>query len=133
MVRRGIFVFVLPLLLLASITLPIGQSPLSGMNISTAINYTEGTINKVNGSSYLVFQPNLAQANQYLASAKNLSQTDAPGAYSYLDMAISSANAQQVAISRFKDISFAVLLGLAVITALFLYLFSKPVGKRKHN
>lgn len=119
------------ILLLLALTIPLGRASsgsLSGMSLPAATNYTSGFISGVNGSGYLVFQPNLTSAYSYLEKAKNVSYGDPAAAYAYLNKALEAAHAQQGVLARYKDGSFAVLLVLTAVSAFFLYWFSKPIS-----
>lgn len=120
------------ILLPLALIIPLGWAstgPFPGMSLPAAINYTSSFISAVNGSGYLIFQPNLTLAYSYLEKAKNVSSGDPAAAYAYLNKALEAARMQQGAMARYKGDAFTILLVLMVISAFFLYWFSKPVSR----
>ncbi|MGC8586560.1 MAG: hypothetical protein ACP5K5_03400 [Candidatus Micrarchaeia archaeon] len=100
-------------------------------NISTEINMTERYINMVNKSAYIIFYPNLTSAYSYLEKAKNISRSDPAYASELLYDARRSAGEQLASIYRYRNESVLALSVVAVILAIALYWYMRPVTKAK--
>ena len=110
--------------ILAFQTLPQGYS------MNTTINSTLAYVNKVNQSAYLLFYPNLAPAYNDINKAINVSKTNPAYAYTLLGDATSSADNQLNLINGYMDISFFVLVVIALLLTFLLYKLMKPGKKR---
>lgn len=104
-------------------------SPAAG--IGAAINSTAQYLARVNESAYLVFYPNLSYAYNALDRAANVSRSNPAEAYSLLDLARSSALAEQQRISQYRQASFYALAAVSAALALTLYALMRKPGKRR--
>ena len=121
---------------LLAFTALYGAYPSSTINITSAINATRQYLDKVNGSAYLIFYPNLTYAYNALNSAANVSRTNTTEAYALLQAANASAAAAQVRISQYSLASLYALAIISVVFAVVLYrLMRKPkaVKSRTHK
>ncbi|MGC8647628.1 MAG: hypothetical protein ACP5SA_02285 [Candidatus Micrarchaeia archaeon] len=100
-------------------------------NISAEINMTERYINMVNKSAYIIFYPNLTSAYSYLEKAENISRSDPAYASELLYDARRSAGEQLASIYRYRNESVLALSVVAVILAIALYWYMRPVTKAK--
>ncbi|MCL5093186.1 MAG: hypothetical protein M1128_01820 [Candidatus Marsarchaeota archaeon] len=114
----------------ANSTIAINQS----MNFSHALNSTLGYLKLVNQSSYVVFYPNMKYSAILVQNAKNASIKNPGMAYRLLNEARVNATEQLNAINKYEDISFLVMVALAIITGLLLMSIMKKydLKSRKH-
>ncbi len=115
--------------------------PYNAQSVS-AQNYTKGQaglifsnasayVNMINQSSYLVFSPNLKQAESDLDRARSLLNTSPVDSVLYSKIAVESANSAYERISTYRGISELGALAFTVIMVLLLYRFMKPVKARR--
>lgn len=91
------------------------------------LNLTSNYVGLVNESGYLIFYPNLTQANADLASAQKLLNTSPASSVVLANKAANEAKAQYQLISTYRVEAFAVTLALSIVFALILGRLMKPV------
>jgi hypothetical protein len=84
---------------------------------NATISKVSAYVESVNESGYLAFYPNLTQAYSYLAKAEAAYNKSPDAAVAYANEAQSSAMAQYSAMGRYREVSFAVMAVLAVLSS----------------
>ena len=74
-------------------------------------------VQSVNESGYLIFYPNMTQADAYLGKAAATCNTSPAASVIYSDEARAAAREQYGSISRYREASFAVMAVLATFSA----------------
>lgn len=88
-------------------------------------------VTMVNGSSYLIFYPNLSRSYAYLKTAGALIQSGASGAsIEDSQQALYSAQAEYSRINSYRKVSLVIMLLITGILALVLYAYMKPVERK---
>ncbi|MDE1810804.1 MAG: hypothetical protein KGH66_02075 [Candidatus Micrarchaeota archaeon] len=107
------------------------QSASAGQsNFTTIVNSTKAYLAAVNGSSYLLFYPNMSKAYSEFYLALNQSFNNQSRALALLNMSRQTASAQLSHIESYRS-SSAYLLGVITISlAAVLYILMKPVRAR---
>lgn len=96
------------------------------MQANTTISQVLDYIQRVNESSYLIFNPNLTTAYAYMDNASKIYQKSPGQAIQYAYLAKASAEAQYAAISMYKQDSLIVMLFFTAIFAAILYFYARP-------
>ncbi len=108
----------------------VSSGQYANSSISNQINATVAYVSMVNKSAYIIFYPNLSGAYYYINKAKNLSASNPKEAEVMLEKAHDSAAQQLYAIYRYRSEAVAALALIALILAIILYLFAKPINQK---
>ena len=95
------------------------------------INQSLAYVNEINQSSYLIFFPNLKSAYAYLGKAKEIYNKTPDIAVVYAYKADEIARYEYAEISKYRLVSFAVMVAMTAVIAAWLYHIMKPLGKSK--
>ncbi len=98
---------------------------------NATISQAESYINAVNQSGYLIFSPNLTQANSYLNTSLAVYKESPASAVLYAQLADRSAEQAYLQISRYKSESFVATLIFTAVVAFILYGYGKPIKGRR--
>ena len=116
----------------------IHASQISSSNYTVAqanstIASTYRYINSVNESGYLIFEPNLTSAYNYISKASLLENTSPDVAVVYAQTAYSLAQSQYDAISAYRGRSLPVLVIFTIVALIALLKVMGPITVKKRK
>ncbi|MGC8652288.1 MAG: hypothetical protein ACP5UH_03505 [Candidatus Micrarchaeia archaeon] len=113
----------------AFVALQYASSAQPNTSFGGELNATIAYINMVNKSAYIIFYPNLTSAYAYISEAKKAASSDPQNASALLGLAKASAEKQLMAVYKYRTESVIVLAVIAVILAIIIYIYMRPVQR----
>jgi hypothetical protein len=112
----------------ASAQQQLGAANYSSKYANATLADATAYVQSVNESGYLIFYPNMTQADAYLAKAAATYNTSPSASVIYSEEAQAAAREQYGSISRYRETSFAVMAILSAFSAVVVAVSMRKAG-----